>query len=65
MADCIVSKIPATHNWLEGLIEHLEVVAEEVWLNLCKLIKLNEGVLKNGLILFVESLFYDHNHHWQ
>lgn len=52
MADCIVSKIPATHNWLEGLIERLKVVAEEVWLNLCKLIKLNEGVLKNGLILF-------------
>ena len=65
MTDRIVSKILVLHNWLEGLVKTLEVDAEEVWLDLCKLIELNEGVLKNGLILFVESLGYDLSHHWQ
>ena len=65
MTDRIVSKILVLHNWLEGLVKTLEVDAEEVWLDLCKLIKLNEGVLKNSLILLAESLGHDLSHQWQ
>ena len=35
MSDRIISKILVLDNWLEGLVEVLEVNAEEVWLDLC------------------------------
>ena len=65
MTDRIICKIFILDGWLEGFVEALEVNAEEVWLDLCKLIKLNEGVLKNSLILLAESLGHDLSHQWQ
>ena len=62
MSDRIISKLLVRDNRLERLVKLLKINAEEVWLNFCKLIKLNEGVFEDRLILFFERLSYHCSH---
>mmetsp|Transcript_19732 Transcript_19732/g.24346 ORF Transcript_19732/g.24346 Transcript_19732/m.24346 type:complete len:472 (-) Transcript_19732:9-1424(-) len=50
------------HDRLELLVDRLEVVSEELGLDLGEGVKLNEGVLEDGLILLGESLGNDASH---
>lgn len=65
MADRIVCEILVRDNWLESLVEGLEVGAEEIGFNLCKLVELNESVLEHSLVLLVECLSHDTSHQGQ
>ena len=65
MSDRIISKLLVRDNRLERLVKLLKINAEEVWLNFCKLIKLNKGVFEDCLILFCESLSYHCSHQCQ
>jgi len=65
VADRIISEVFVRDDWLEGLVKHLEVGAEEVRLNLRKLIELYESILKHSFILLIEGLRYNSGHERQ
>ena len=56
MTNRIVGEVFVRNDWLDLLIDRLEIVSEEIWLNLGELIELNESVLKHSLVLLSEGL---------
>lgn len=65
VTDRVVSKFLVCNYGLEGLVEGLKICTEKVWLNLCKLIELDESVLKNRLVLLSKGLGHDLRHEGQ
>ena len=56
MADSGIGKVLFANDWLELGIDVFEGSSEEVWLDLGELIELDESLLEDSLIIFVESL---------
>ena len=56
MTNRIVGEVFVRNDWLDLLVDRLEIISEEIWLNLGELIELNESVLKHSLVLLSEGL---------
>lgn len=64
MSYCVVSVVILGNNWLEEIEKILETLSEELWLYLCYFIEFYEDILKNSLIILIESLDSDLCHEW-
>ena len=62
MTDGVVGEVFVSDDRLECLVKVLEISAEEVGLDLSKLVELDKSVLENSLVLFLHSLSDNTSH---
>ena len=62
MTNGVVCKVLASHDWLESLVNLSEVWLEEGWFNFSKLVKFDESIFEDCLVVISERL-RDHCNH--